>query len=664
MTIAGVAVTVTDDDAAGAAVSETTLTVAEGGSATYTVRLNTQPTSDVVITVSSGNTDVTASPATLTFTSSNWGTAQTVTVSAAQDADAVNDAASIAHAVVDASSADEFDAVTIAGVAVTVTDDDDAGAAVSETTVTVTEGGSATYTVRLNTQPTSDVVISVTASGSSDVTVSPATLTFTTANWSTAQTVTVSAAQDADAVNDAASITHAVVDASSANEYDAVTIARGGGDRHRRRRRRGGGVRDHGDGDRGRQRLLHGEAEHATHLQRGDRRNRQRQLRRDGVSGHSDLHDVQLEHGEDGDGGCRPGRRRGERRGVHRPRGGGRQQRRRVRRRDHRRVAVTVTDDDAAGAAVSETTLTVAEGGSATYTVRLNTQPTSDVVITVSSGNTDVTASPATLTFTSSNWGTAQTVTVAAAQDADAVNDAASIAHAVVDASSADEFDAVTIAGVAVTVTDDDAAGAAVSETTLTVTEGGSATYTVRLNTQPTSDVVIGVTASGNTDVTVSPATLTFTTANWDTAQTVTVAAAQDADAVNDAASIAHAVVDASSADEFDAVTIAGVAVTVTDDDAAGAAVSETTLTVAEGGSATYTVRLNTQPTSDVVISVTASGNTDVTVSPARLTFTTANWGTAQTVTVAAAQDADAVNDAASIAHAVVDASSATSSTP
>ena len=399
VTIAGVAVTVTDDDAAGAAVSETTLTVAEGGSATYTVRLNTQPTSDVVITVSSGNTDVTASPATLTFTSSNWGTAQTVTVSAAQDADAVNDAASIAHAVVDASSADEFDAVTIAGVAVTVTDDDAAGAAVSETTLTVAEGGSATYTVRLNTQPTSDVVITV-SSGNTDVTASPATLTFTSSNWGTAQTVTVSAAQDADAVNDAASIAHAVVDASSADEFDAVTIAG---------------------------------------------------------------------------------------------------------------VAVTVTDDDDAGAAVSETTLTVAEGGSATYTVRLNTQPTSDVVISVTaSGNTDVTVSPARLTFTTSNWSTAKTVTVSAAQDADAVNDAASITHAVVDASSADEFDAVTIAGVAVTVTDDDDAGAAVSETTLTVAEGGSATYTVRLNTQPTSDVVISVTASGNTDVTVSPATLTL----------------------------------------------------------------------------------------------------------------------------------------------------------
>ena len=37
--------------------------------------------------------------------------------------------------------------------------------------------------------------------------------------------MTVRAAQDADAVNDAASITHAVVAASSADEYDAVSVA-------------------------------------------------------------------------------------------------------------------------------------------------------------------------------------------------------------------------------------------------------------------------------------------------------------------------------------------------------------------------------------------------------------------------------------------------------
>ena len=149
---------------------------------------------------------------------------------------------------------------------------------------------------------------------------------------------------------------------------------------------------------------------------------------------------------------------------------------------------------------------------------------------------------------------------------------------------------------------DDDTAGVSVSETTLTVAEGNSSTYTVVLDAQPASDVVIGVTASGSPDVTVDRATLTFSPSNWDTAQTVTVSAAQDADAVNDAASITHAVVAASSADEYDAVSVAGVAVTVADDDTAGVSVSETTLTVAEGNSSTYTVVLDAQPASNVVI--------------------------------------------------------------
>ncbi len=56
----------------------------------------------------------------------------------------------------------------------------------------------------------------------------------------------------------------------------------------------------------------------------------------------------------------------------------------------------------------------------------------------------------------------------------------------------------------------------------------------------------------------------------------MTVRAAQDADAVNDAASITHAVDASRSADEYDAVSVAGVAVTVADDDTAGVSVSET----------------------------------------------------------------------------------------
>ena len=145
-----------------------------------------------------------------------------------------------------------------------------------------------------------------------------------------------------------------------------------------------------------------------------------------------------------------------------------------------------------------------------------------------------------------------------------------------------------------VTVTDDDAA-VTVSKSALTVDEGANNTYTVVLDAQPSSGVVINVTKSGSADVTASPAKLTFTPSNWGTAQTVTVAAAHDADAVNDAASITHAVDTSLSADEYDTATIAAVSVSVDDDDAA-VTVAESTLTVAEGADSTYTVVLDAQP--------------------------------------------------------------------
>ena len=671
VSVAGVAVTAADDDA-GVSVSVTELALAEGGQVAYTVVLDAQPASDVVITVSSDNSDVTAdtdaatsgNQTTLTFSPSNWDTAQTVTVSAAQDADAANDAASITHAVVAASSADEFDNVSVAGVAVTVADDD-AGVSVSETTLTVAEGNSSTYTVVLDAQPASNVVIGVTRSGSSDVTVSPATLTFSPSNWDTAQTVTVRAAQDADAVNDAASITHAVDASRSADEYDAVAVA--------------GVSVSVADDDAGVSvsvtELAVAEGGSAAYTVVLDALPSGNVVIGVTASGSPDVtadtdaatsgnqttltfspsnwdtaQTVTVSAAQDADAAndaasithaVVAASSADEFDNV-----------------SVAGVAVTVADDDA-GVSVSETTLTVAEGNSSTYTVVLDAQPASDVVITVSSDNSDVTAdtdaatsgNQTTLTFSPSNWDTAQTVTVSAAQDADAVNDAASITHAVDASRSADEYDAVAVGGVSVSVADDDA-GVSVSETTLTVAEGNSSTYTVVLDALPSGNVVIGVTRSGSSDVTVSPATLTFSPSNWDTAQTVTVSAAQDADAANDAASITHAVDASRSADEYDAVAVAGVSVSVADDDA-GVSVSVTELALAEGGQAAYTVVLDALPSGNVVIGVTRSGSPDVTVDRATLTFSPSNWDTAQTVAVSAAQDADAVNDAASITHAV-----------
>lgn len=73
------------------------------------------------------------------------------------------------------------------------------------------------------------------------------------------------------------------------------------------------------------------------------------------------------------------------------------------------------------------------------------------------------------------------------------------------------------------------------SADTVSVPEGGQGTFRVKLSESPAADVTASVTrVSGDTDITVSSGgSLTFTTANWDTFQTVTLSAAGDSDAEN-----------------------------------------------------------------------------------------------------------------------------------
>ena len=54
----------------------------------------------------------------------------------------------------------------------------------------MTDGSSATYTVKLITQPTGNVTVSV--AGDESVTVNPSSLTFTASNFTSTQNVTVS----------------------------------------------------------------------------------------------------------------------------------------------------------------------------------------------------------------------------------------------------------------------------------------------------------------------------------------------------------------------------------------------------------------------------------------------------------------------------------------
>ena len=74
--------------------------------------------------------------------------------------------------------------------------------------------------MKLDTEPGGSVTVAVSSGDAEVATASPAALTFTTGNWSAAQTVTVSGVADDDTDNGTATITHAVAG------YDAVdTVA-------------------------------------------------------------------------------------------------------------------------------------------------------------------------------------------------------------------------------------------------------------------------------------------------------------------------------------------------------------------------------------------------------------------------------------------------------
>ena len=222
-----VTVTATNDDTAGFTLSGTTATVAEaGGTDTFTVVLTSQPESDVVLNVTSENTnEITVSPDALTFTPTNWNTNQTVTVTGIDDNSAEQgQTTNVTIFVDDNSSATSYQNVTSQSVTVNATNDDTAGFILSETTALLDEvaGDTDTFTVILTSQPESDVVLNVTSENTSEVTVSPSELTFTPTNWNTNQTVTVTGVDNNAEQGQTTTVTISIDDGSSATSYQNV----------------------------------------------------------------------------------------------------------------------------------------------------------------------------------------------------------------------------------------------------------------------------------------------------------------------------------------------------------------------------------------------------------------------------------------------------------
>jgi glucose/arabinose dehydrogenase len=183
---------------------------------------------------------------------------------------------------------------------------------------------------------------------------------------------------------------------------------------------------------------------------------------------------------------------------------------------------------------LSGTHLWMMEGGQTSVGVSLAVAPAADVTVNVArtAGDADVGVGTGTvLTFTTTNWNVPQAVTITSADDLDTVNDTATIT--------------VTSGGLAsqditVNVTDDDTNNLIVSRAALTVSEGGSNTFTVALVKAPTAALTAtAARTSGDTDVSVTGgSSLTFDATTFGAPQTVTVSAAEDVDTANDLATI------------------------------------------------------------------------------------------------------------------------------
>ena len=617
LTVTGAEVTITDDDTAGVTVSETALTVAEADDpntspgkeheATYTVVLDAQPAADVTVTPATTAGTVIGLSGALTFTSTNWSTPRTVTVTGKNDdADNANDqrTARVTHTVAGAGSG--YESVVAAAVDVTVSDDDDAptGVTLAVDTDGVTAGSQDSVAEN---------------AGATTVTVTAALTGGTT--FGESKTVTVAVGSDTDTAVEG-------TDYGTVADF-TVTIAAGSSS---------------------------GSGTFTLTPTDDDADESDETLSVTGTLGSLTVTGAE----------------------------------------------VTITDDDTVGVTVSATALTVAEvddTGTAdktenvkTYTVVLDTQPAADVTVTPATTAGTVIRLSGALTFKSTNWSTPRTVTVTAKDDAvDNADDqrTARVTHTVSGAGSG--YESVTAAAVDVTVSDDDTESSTGAVTDLTVTpltvevaeDGGTATLSIKLANDPApagteqrlasrydTDVYIErVTRSDGTEVTgraamfarleavsVSPEAhnynpLVFTagaSGNWSAARTVTVTGRAD-DVSGDRTVKLRFAKDTPGA----SVETVEVTVTVKDDEGGGLTFTPSRVSVSEDGAstATYTVTLAEAPAGDTTVRVSSEDARAATASPSSLTFTTASWSAPRTVTVRGVSDAVAGERRTRIVH-------------
>ena len=172
---------------------------AEGSKRAF--KLNAEPKSDVIVTIKSDHDDrLSISSSSLTFKSSNWDTDQTVTFTAIDDHIANGDLDF--SITINTSSADSRFNDIKNTIQVKIKDNDEIGIVYDDSSITLNEGQSVVRTFKLKSQPLADVILNISSEHDDKLTISSKQLIFNSSNWNINQSVTFTAIDDNTASGD------------------------------------------------------------------------------------------------------------------------------------------------------------------------------------------------------------------------------------------------------------------------------------------------------------------------------------------------------------------------------------------------------------------------------------------------------------------------------
>jgi hypothetical protein len=281
--------------------------------------------------------------------------------------------------------------------------------------------------------------------------------------------------------------------------------------------------------------------------------------------------------------------------------------------------------------------VTTEDGGTASFSVALNTRPEAGLTVTLTNSDEgEGIASATSLVFTAEDWKTVRTVSVAGQPDGE---DDGAVSYKVTLTAPGLTPVEVELVNLPSASTPETPAQVLVLAPAggLTIREGGFATFDLVLSRQPASAVEVELTADpagpGSVDNNV-----VFAPGDWSQPHPVTVRAADDS--IYDGSRTFKAVTGLTGSDDsgFDGLDPADVSVTVLDDDAAEVSLSylDTSATTEAGGTASIGLGLNGRPLQDTTFTIRSAKEAEGTVDPATVTVPAAGTGVPDTITLTA----------------------------